>query len=344
MPTIDKGAKVLVSGANGFFAMWVVRILLERGFSVRGTVRSVDKGKHVIEYFTSLGYGDKIDIVAVEDIAKEGAFDEAIKGMDAVVHTASPCHANEGDPQDVFVPAVQGTLNILKSAVKSQVHRIVITSTIGAIAPSKSPVGTIYTELDFNEDIIRFVEQLGKNSPPMLTYVASKALAEKRAWEFYEEHKSELQWDLTIITPPFLFGPSIQEVTSKDTLSITMKAWAFATDETPKPINGIPLNTTASWVDVRDCALGHVLSLEKSAAGGERIIVSASDNWAWQDWVDAVNTVSPSLSRTLPAEDIVEQQPGVYDTSKQQRILGIKFKSKVETTKDILEDFAKRGW
>jgi len=70
MPAVEKGAKVLVSGANGFLAMWVVRILLERGFSVRGTVRSADKEKHVIEYFTLLGYGDKIDVVVVEDIAK----------------------------------------------------------------------------------------------------------------------------------------------------------------------------------------------------------------------------------------------------------------------------------
>ena len=70
MPAIDKDVKVLVSGANGFLAMWVVRILLERGFTVRGTVRSADKGKHVIDYFTLLGYGDKIDVVVVEDITK----------------------------------------------------------------------------------------------------------------------------------------------------------------------------------------------------------------------------------------------------------------------------------
>ena len=70
MPAVAKGDRVLVTGANGFIAMWIVRSLLERGFSVRGTVRSLDKGTHVIEYFTSLGYGDKIDIVVVEDIAK----------------------------------------------------------------------------------------------------------------------------------------------------------------------------------------------------------------------------------------------------------------------------------
>ena len=72
MPTVEKGDRVLVTGANGFIAMWVVQILLERGFSVRGTVRSLDKANYVIEYFTSLGYGDKIDIVVVEDIAEVG--------------------------------------------------------------------------------------------------------------------------------------------------------------------------------------------------------------------------------------------------------------------------------
>ena len=72
MPSVDKGSKVLVSGANGYIAMWIVRTLLERGFTVRGTVRTEDKGKFLIEYFKSLGYGDKIEVVVVDDIVKVG--------------------------------------------------------------------------------------------------------------------------------------------------------------------------------------------------------------------------------------------------------------------------------
>ena len=73
MPSVDKGSKVLVSGANGYVAMWVVRTLLERGFTVRGTVRTEDKGKFMIEYFCkSLGYGDKFEVVVVDDIVKVG--------------------------------------------------------------------------------------------------------------------------------------------------------------------------------------------------------------------------------------------------------------------------------
>ena len=72
MPTVNKGSKVLVSGANGYLAMWIVRTLLERGFTVRGTVRTEDKGKVMIEYFKSLGYGDKFEVAVVDDIVKVG--------------------------------------------------------------------------------------------------------------------------------------------------------------------------------------------------------------------------------------------------------------------------------
>ena len=73
MPSVNKGSKVLVSGANGYLAMWVVRTLLERGFTVRGTVRTAEKGESMIEYFKSLGVGgDKFEVVVVDDIVKVG--------------------------------------------------------------------------------------------------------------------------------------------------------------------------------------------------------------------------------------------------------------------------------
>ena len=99
--------------------MWVVRTLLERGFTVRGTVRSESKGKVMIEYFKSLGYDDdKFEVVVVDDIVKvgtnwmpfdqylwpdlefkEGVFDEAVKGVDAIEHTASPFHLDFKEPE-----------------------------------------------------------------------------------------------------------------------------------------------------------------------------------------------------------------------------------------------------
>lgn len=67
MPTVDSG-KVLVTGVNGYLAIWVVKSLLEAGYSVRGTVRSASKAKYIQDYFSS--YGDKLEVVVVADITK----------------------------------------------------------------------------------------------------------------------------------------------------------------------------------------------------------------------------------------------------------------------------------
>ena len=70
MPAISKGSKILVSGANGYIAMWVVRTLLEHGYLVRGTVRTLEKGQFMTDYFQKLGFGTSFEFVVIEDIIK----------------------------------------------------------------------------------------------------------------------------------------------------------------------------------------------------------------------------------------------------------------------------------
>jgi nucleoside-diphosphate-sugar epimerase len=71
MPVVPVPAKVLVTGANGYIAIWVVRLLLEQGYFVRGTVRTAEKGKYLKEYFGKKGFGpDKLEIVVISDITK----------------------------------------------------------------------------------------------------------------------------------------------------------------------------------------------------------------------------------------------------------------------------------
>ena len=67
MPALTSG-KVLITGINGFAAMWLAKGLFEAGFSVIGTVRSQEKGVHPREYFKS--YSDKLEIVVVDDITQ----------------------------------------------------------------------------------------------------------------------------------------------------------------------------------------------------------------------------------------------------------------------------------
>ena len=87
MAPVNTPAKVLVTGANGYIAMWVIRALIERGASVKAVVRSPSKALHILKIF---GEG-KVEIVVVApDMTKDGAFDEAVKGVDAIAHIASP--------------------------------------------------------------------------------------------------------------------------------------------------------------------------------------------------------------------------------------------------------------
>ena len=94
MPTIVRGDKVLVSGANGYIPIWITRTLLERGYSVRGTVRIASKGEFMKEYFASLGYGDKFEFVVVEDITTVCIYvlggHEVLIRLSRTVHSMKP--------------------------------------------------------------------------------------------------------------------------------------------------------------------------------------------------------------------------------------------------------------
>ena len=128
-------AKVLVTGANGYIAIWIVRVLLERGYSGRGTVRSESKTKDLRRLFKNELDNGKLEIVIVPDITVPGAFDESVKGVDAIEHTASPFHLKGDDPNgkrthdiyhvstketsvELIEPAVKGTSGIMESALK----------------------------------------------------------------------------------------------------------------------------------------------------------------------------------------------------------------------------------
>ncbi|RXW15439.1 hypothetical protein EST38_g10412 [Candolleomyces aberdarensis] len=360
MPTAHPGDTVLVTGANGYIPIWVVRKLLEKGYNVRGTVRKAEKGEHLNKYFDSYVKRGRLELVVVEDITKEGAFDEAVKGVDAIEHMASPFHENVDDPEELIRPAVDGTLGILKSALKNNpaIKRIVITSSCAAVM-TNTPEARTFSEADWNELSIKETREQGRQALPMTKYRASKTLAEKAVWKFYEENVKKggtASWDVVALNPPFVFGPGIQEILSASTLNTSLKAWydlvySPSTSST-KPKDAFEVSY--SWVDVRDLADAHVLALEKEEAGGERIIVTEGV-YIWQEWLEIANALPSSLTektgRSLPKgfPKITAQPQNLtykvrYDTAKEQRILGVKYRTKEETTRDTVEDFVRRGW
>ncbi|PCH42485.1 NAD(P)-binding protein [Wolfiporia cocos MD-104 SS10] len=338
MPTVSSG-KVLVTGASGYVASWVVRTLLEQGYSVRATVRSESKASHLRTIFSA--YGDKLEFAIVEDMVKVGAFDDAVKGVDAIEHVASPCHTQADDPDELIVPAVNGVLHVLESArdYGASVKRIVMTSSCAAIL-ERHDTPRVFTEADWNEQTLSDVKLNGRGADQLSKYMASKVLAERAAWDFVSKHKGEIGWDLVVLNPPWILGPVITEAKNAESMNSSMNVWYQIVLQ-----NAINTKTEGqSWIDVRDLADAHVLALQKEEAEGNRIIV-AEGTWKWQDWINAARICGVKASNS---DSPYDAKKGIhyiaFDTTKAKQLLGMKYRSRQQCTTDIIEDFKARSW
>ncbi|EKM78748.1 hypothetical protein AGABI1DRAFT_107237 [Agaricus bisporus var. burnettii JB137-S8] len=358
-------SKVLITGANGYIAMWVIDFLLKAGYSVRGAIRGLDKTKDLNDKFSSWVASGTLEFIVVKDVTIEGAFDDAVKDVDGVLHMASPVVVDADDPQDVINPAVSGALGLLKSALKhgNRVDRVVFTSSTATIfAPVTKP--TVLNESNWNTVTLEEVERLGRAATSHQKYRASKILAEKgqsnsfslAVWEFYEANKERSRWDITVINPPFVFGPALNNFENPAHQNASTRVFwdnVIANPGTPQSVN-----YPNCWVDVREVALAHVLALQKPEAGGERLIVSVGP-FVWQDFIDIASThLSPLKTHQFPHHeefngylpkgypDIEKNHLLNYDNSKALRIFGpeLTYRTMEETTKDILDDYAVKGW
>ncbi|WVQ68084.1 uncharacterized protein L199_006290 [Kwoniella botswanensis] len=342
MGVITKGDLILVSGASGFIASHTAKQLLQQGYRVRGTVRSEAKGEYLKEIFKGLG---EFEYVLVDDITKDGIFDEAVKGVDGVAHLASPFYT-EGvkDPQELIGPAVKGTTGILKSIQKNNpsVKRVVITSSVASIMSLESrkpPV--VYTEEDWNQDSISHVEKNGVKSSGAMAYQASKTLAEKALWKFIEDEKPS--WDAVAINPPLVLGEVIHQVDSPEKLNTSVAYfWQWATGK--KTESDLP-GPMGNWVDVKDVAQGHINALSIEEASGQRFITGAG-YLIGQAWVDIIHKKFPDLKNVpvgKPGEyEEVEKGMNLFNGEKATKVLGIKYKSLEESTAEMGESLFKR--
>ncbi|GAA5992961.1 hypothetical protein JCM5350_003061 [Sporobolomyces pararoseus] len=289
MPTITEQSHVLLTGVSGFLAAHIAQQLIERGFKVRGTVRSKEKGEFLTKQVVK--NSDKWEYVIVEDVEKEGAFDEAVKGVDAVLHTASPFHFNVNDPhEDLINPAVRGTKNLLRAASKeNKIKRVVITSSFAAIVNPYDPVYIFKEDKDWNEYSPKQVEEKGKDVDPAQAYRASKTLAERAAWDFIEKEKPG--FDLATINPPLIFGPIIHDVPSPDKLNTSVaNFYKFLTGEKDSEAATAGFG---SMVDVRDVAQLHIDALVTEGASNQRFSVSNTDS-SYQPLLDLFFEKAPS--------------------------------------------------
>ncbi|EJD40169.1 D-lactaldehyde dehydrogenase [Auricularia subglabra TFB-10046 SS5] len=272
MPPVSQSSLILVTGASGFLAVHVVKSLLRRGHRVRGTVRSAPKGEYLRDLFDP-EFPGKFEYVIVKDIAQARAFDDAVKDVDGIAHTASPVvfSGPEDPPESLIKPAVAGTVGLLNSAQKfgSNVQRVVLTSSYAALLePHDGPYE--YSENDWNEYSIAEAYKAGPHAG-VHKYRASKSLAERSFWNFISEQKP--QFDGVSANPPFIYGPLLHEISSIDQLNLSTKLlWDKFAHELPE---GELTAYAGNFIDVRDAAEVHADALEKAEAAGHRLVVSA---------------------------------------------------------------------
>ena len=166
---------------------------------------------------------------------QDGAFDTHAADVDAIAHTASPVRPSEGDPSEVIHPAVEGTRSVLASALLhcARVRRVLVLSSAVALSlETQADRTVVLDESSWNEFSVVRCEEKGRDAEPMHKYCASKVLAERAAWDFYEGAKKELSekgetlgWDLAVFCSPFVFGPMIHDVPSMEMFGRTPADW-----------------------------------------------------------------------------------------------------------------------
>lgn len=282
MTTIDKTKPVLVTGATGYVAGWLVKRLLEEGLTVHAAVRDPKK-EHKVQHLNEIAENSAGSIKYFKsDLLDEGSYAEAMQGCELVFHTASPFTSDFNDPQkELIEPAVKGTENVLKEASKTPgVKRVVLTSSCAAIYTDakdarEAPNGIL------TEEIWNTTASLDHQP-----YSYSKTLAEKKAWEI---HKNQNQWDLVTINPSLVMGPPLNpKATTSESFSL-LKQLGDGTFKMGAPKMGIGL------VDVRDVAEAHYKAGFIPSAKG-RYITSAHNT----NFVELGEALEPKYGDSYP--------------------------------------------
>jgi nucleoside-diphosphate-sugar epimerase len=185
---LPQGSLILVTGSSGYIGSHVVNEALAAGYKVRGTARSEEKAEHTKKIFNN---NPHYSTAIVADFQHEGVFDEAVKGVDAVIHVASDTTFST-DPNQVIPPTRAGVLSILKSAAKEpSIKRFVLTSSSAAVLLPKLNKEFTVSKDDWDQEAL----DIAWAPPPynedraFPVYAASKVEGEKALWQFVKEQK-----------------------------------------------------------------------------------------------------------------------------------------------------------
>jgi len=263
MTSLNKNKTVLVTGGSGFIAVHCILKLLQQGYTVRTTLRSLKRENEVKEMLKNGGIASFDNLSFFEaNLTEDKNWNETIQGCDYVLHVASPTPAvNYKHENEMINPAKDGVLRILKAAKNANVKRVVLTSAYGAVGMGNKNRTTPYTEKDWSN--------LNAN---LHAYQKSKTIAEQAAWEFIKTQGGIPE--LSTVNPVAVMGPILGTDYSHSN-QIVRRMLEGEIKACPK--------VYSCYVDVRDVADLHLLAMTSPKANGERFLATSGEQLSMLD-------------------------------------------------------------
>ena len=251
--------KVLITGASGYLGGWCVVQALERGYEVRASVRNPSREQELRSMIESQrGSSDGISIVEA-DLNSDAGWEQAAGGCDYVLHVASPFPpAQPKDPDELIVPAREGTLRVLRAGLAAGAKRVVVTSSVAAVRNFAGPL----TDRPLTEE-----DWTDPDLPGLSPYPRSKTIAERAAWDLAREQGASER--LAVVNPSAILGP-VMSAHRSSSLQLIERLLAG--------MPGMP-RLSFSVVDVRDVAELHLLAMTSPEAAGQRFLAVGPSLW-----------------------------------------------------------------
>ncbi|CAL5210528.1 unnamed protein product [Lathyrus oleraceus] len=308
---------VCITGAGGFIASWLVKLLLEKGYTVRGTLRNPEdpKNAHLKELE---GAKERLSLHKV-DLLDLNSIQSVVHGCHGVFHTASPVTDN---PDEMLEPAINGTKNVIVASAEAKVRRVVFTSSIGTVYMDPNTSRDVVVDESYWSDL-----EYCKNTKNWYCY--GKTVAEQSAWKIAKENEV----DLVVVNPVLVLGPLLQETINASTIHIL------------KYLNGSAktyVNATQCYVDVKDVALAHILVYETDSASGRYICSETSLHRG--EIVEILAKYFPEYP--LPTKCSDEKNPRVKPyiySNKKLKDLGLEFTPVKQCLYDTVRSLQEKG-
>lgn len=328
---------ILITGSTGFVGFRTLITALEAGYNVRAVIRKEEQAVKIKAHVRIAPHADRLEYAVVTVLTEDGAFDNVLGDVVAVLHIASPLAVETDEyERDIISPAIKIGTSLLHSALKvSTIRRIIITSSLVTLMPWEwlfNSDDRLWTANDLNVDPNRSV------SSSMEAYWTSKALARAAVKEFVEHAKPHFE---TIqLLPGVIIGrderaASVADL-RRDTPQWLMRMAPILGEKQSDPMGSVP-------VDVEDVAKAHVDAITDTVPGNSdyTLCTGPTADIVWDDMIETAKRYFPEKagSRNMPLDGTLPTMKWLVDTTKTEKAYGWKFKTFEETMKGMIGQY-----